>query len=431
MRKFLLPTAVIALLGGAAAGGAMTYFWLTRHSIEDHSAGEAAHVEPDAQKDAHAHDSHAKEGAHEGHPKEGAHDEHAEGKVVLTPDAMSTFGVEVAVAGPGKLERTLRLPGEIVLNADKVAHVVPRVAGVIREVLKNVGDKVEAGDVIAVLDSRELAEAKSADLAAEARLRLAETNFKRLEGLLQKKIAPEQEYYEAKQKLEEAQIQHRETEAKLHALGLRHEEVVAVSNQTNGRLSRLEIKAPFTGTIVDKHAALGEVHDSSSDMFVVADLSTVWVEISVYPKDVSHIRSGSKLRLTAPGPDGQPVTTEAAISYVSPVIREATRTGTARAVMPNAKGLWKPGSFVTAEVILAEDDVPLLVPNTAVQVMENQSVLFVEEEGGFEKRVVRLGRSSDTHSEVLSGMKPGDRYVIKGGFILKAELMKGSGGHEH
>ncbi|HOV77528.1 MAG TPA: efflux RND transporter periplasmic adaptor subunit, partial [Sedimentisphaerales bacterium] len=175
----------------------------------------------------------------------------------------------------------------------------------------------------------------------------------------------------------------------------------------------------------------GEVHDGSSDVFVLADLSTMWVDITIYSEDAAHVQAGSKVRLSAPGPDGKPARVEGTIFYVSPIMRESTRTGVARALIANDKYLWKPGLFVTAEIIFGQEDVAVLVPNDAIQTIENQPVLFVAEKDEFEKRPVTLGKDSDTYSQVTSGLKPGERYVTKGAFILKAELGKGTGEHEH
>lgn len=420
MRKVIMMTVLLVLPVGFLGGAGAAYVWLTR--------GQTASA-----VDAHADRSEG--GTHHpaaaGHADEEGHDEHAENLVKLSEEAIREFGVQVARASGGTLQHMLKRPGEIVLNADSVAHIVPRVTGIVRDVRKNVGDKVEAGDVMAVLESRELAEAKAADLSAEARLNLAENNFTRVEKLVQSKIAPEQEYYEAKQKLEEARIQHRETEAKLQALGISHEQVATSPNEKSGDFSRYEIKAPFSGRVVEKHITRGEVHDSGSDVFVLADLSTVWVDITVYSQDAALVREGSAMRLNAPGPNEQPATAEGTIFYVSPIMRESTRTGVARAVIVNDKHLWKPGLFVSAEIIIGQEDVDVLVPNEAIQMIENRAVVFVAEHDAFEKRTVVLGKENDMYTQVISGLKPGEHYVAKGAFILKAELGKGTGEHEH
>ncbi len=420
------PIVLLTLIIGLAGGAATTYLWLTRPEVEHTEAADPCCGE-------HTESVTAKSCAHDAHEPDthGEHEEHESGCVKLSEEAIRRFGVELAPAAGGQLECTLKAPAEIVLNADKVAHIVPRVAGMAREVLMNVGDEVQAGELLAVLDSRELAEAKAADLAAEARLKLAETNFKRIEDLLAKKIAPEQEYFEALQKLEEARIQHRETEANLHALGLPHDQLAALADEKAAEFSRYEIRAPFSGTIVDKHITRGELHDSGSAVFVIADLGTVWADITLYPQEASGVRGGQKARISAAGQDGRPVAVDARLFYVSPIVSGTTRTGLARALVNNESGLWKPGVFVTAEIVLSQENVDILVPHEAIQTIENQPVVFVADEDGFEKRPIAIGKSNSIATEVTSGLKQGDQYVAKGAFILKAELTKGTGGHEH
>ncbi len=416
MAKRIWSTWLVGFMIGIVAGSLATYAWLVYREDAGWFIFRAGH---DGMDDHSCVD-------HEEHDEQ---DEHNEGRITLSEEAIRQFGIEVAPAGGGKLEQTLKLPAEIALNADRVAHLVPRVAGMAREVCKNVGDEVSTGELMAVLESRELAEVKAADLAAEARLKLAESNFKRVEELLRKNIAPEQEYFEALQKLEEERIAHHETVAKLHALGLNHDELDTALTGKEAEFSRYEIRAPFAGTVVAKHIALGELHDSSSDVFLLADLSTVWVDITVYAQDTYRIRPGQKIRLSSPARTSQAV--EGEIFYVSPIIRESTRTGLARAVLANDKGLWKPGLFVAADIVLGKEEVDLLVPSEAIQWVEEQSVIFVAADGAFQKRPVAIGEKNGTHVHIVSGLNPGERFVARGASILKAELLKGTGGHEH
>ncbi len=162
-----------------------------------------------------------------GHEAEGGADEHghADGALVLTEKAVRESGIEVATAGGGQLDETLTLPGEIVLNADRVAHIVPRVGGIVRRVDKNLGDDVQAGEVMAILESRELAEAKAAYLAAEQRLSLAEANLKSAEELHAKKIMPDLEFLTIQKAKAEAEIEFRTADNKLHALGMTDEQL--------------------------------------------------------------------------------------------------------------------------------------------------------------------------------------------------------------
>ncbi|QDV90749.1 Cobalt-zinc-cadmium resistance protein CzcB [Phycisphaerae bacterium RAS2] len=419
------------LIVGLFVGVIGTRYWMSRADIDGAStkgASKAAHSADPT-------DEHGHEGEHEhgtgdehGHDYAGEHGEHEEGVVRLSPEAVKTLGITVVEAAPGKLEKTVILPGEVGLNSDRVAHIVPRVSGMVREVRKNLGDAVKPGEVIAVLDSRELADAKAADLAASSRHALAQANVERIETLFSKKIAPEEELLKAKQALAETDIEHRTAEAKLHALGLTQEQVESLHTEKDTDYSRYEIKAPFAGTVIEKHITLGEVVNPDTSCFVLADLSNVWVDVTVYPQDIPQITVGRPVNVLATG-ISDPHRGE--VAYVSPKIDESTRTGMARVVLANPDGHLRPGMFVRADLVLSEEDVGILVPDSAVQTIDNQTVVFVEEHGGFEKRPVILGKKSGKDCEVLSGLSPGERYAATSTFILKAELGKGEAEHEH
>jgi cobalt-zinc-cadmium efflux system membrane fusion protein len=426
LRNHSARVAVVALLLGIAAGAAGTYGYLRSKNSALRPV-----TKPEADDDAHGmQDKHGSQNDHDDHMHaEGAeHQHHEEDLVKLDPEVAKRAGIEVAEAGSGKLQSNLTLPGEIVINADALAHIVPRAGGIAHEVRKSLGNRVVAGEVMAVLDSRELAEAKAADLAAEARLALAEANLERLEGLRAEKIVAEQQYLEARQRLAEAQIEHRTTEVKLHAFGLSDEQVRSLAQEPDTLFSRYEITAPFSGEVFEKHLTLGEVVTAETDVFVVADLSTVWADITVYSQDLPFVEVSDEVIIRAQGSEGEQ---RGRIIYVSAMVDEGTRTGRARAQLANDDRRWRPGMFVTAELVLEADEVPVLVPDDAIQTIDNRPILFIEERGGFEPRRVVLGRSDGRHWEILAGLVPGDRYVIRGAFVLKAELGKGTAEHEH
>jgi len=398
---------LVLLVAGLLAGVVGTRYWMTRTSAQAPATQGASSVQDDHQHE----DDHG----------------HEEGALWLSPEARNTFGIEVAEAGAGKLEQTITLPGEVRLNADKVAHIVPRVSGMVREVRKNLGDTVSAGEIIAVLDSRELADAKAADLAAASRHELAKANIERIQKLFEKKIAPEEELLKARQALAETDIDHRTAEAKLHALGLTQEQVEKLHEEKDTDYSRYEIKAPFAGAVIEKHITLGEVVSPDTSCFVLADLSNVWIDVTVYPQDVAHVAIGLSVDVTAAGQRPQ----RGEIAYVSPQIEEGTRTGMARVVLPNSERRWRPGMFVSADLVVSDEEAAIVVPNAAIQTIENQTVVFVEEHDEFKKRPVLVGRSAGSRSEIVKGLDAGERYAASGTFILKAELGKAEAEHEH
>ena len=201
-----------------------------------------------------------------------------EEKIVRLNEAeMNEFGIKISTAGSGKIKVQLSFPGEVVTNADRLVHVVPRVPGIVLDVRKNLGDYVQAGEVIAILESRELADAKAAFLAAMEREKLTRTNFIREETLWKKKISAEQDYLEAKRALADAVIELRSSEQKLHVLGFSDTYLSKLTDQPEVEYTKYVMTAPASGTIIQKHITRGEVLKDDTEAFVVADLSTVWV----------------------------------------------------------------------------------------------------------------------------------------------------------
>lgn len=367
------------------------------------------------------------EDGHEGH------DQGAGAAIVrLSERELEECGVAMGIAGPGWLGRRVVLPGEVRINGDHMVHMVPRVPGIVREVRKALGDKVRAGEILAVLESNDLADAKADFLAARERLALAESNYEREKGLWEKEITSEQEYLDARREVTEARIEFRSSEQKLYALGLTERWVAEIAANGEEAFTRYEIRAPFDGTVVDKHITLGEKVGDESEIFVIADLTTVWVDLSVTQKDFPFVREGLEVTISAGYgvPDAEGI-----IDYVSPVLGEATRTATARVVLPNPDGVWRPGLFVSAHLSTAETRVPLAIPKTATQQLDEEWVVFVEAHDGFEPVPVSLGRSDEHCYEVLAGLEPGCRYVAEGAFECKAKVVTSNidphAGHGH
>ena len=354
---------------------------------------------------------------------------HDEDRVVRLPaEKLKQLGIEIAAAQSGSLATHLSLPGTIALNMDRRVHVVSRVPGIVREVRKHLGDSVRAGEVLAVIDSRELADAKATYLAARERLSLAENTFAREKDLWEKKISSEQDYLTAKQAVAEVRIELQVAAQKLHALGFSEAYVKQLSPRANTSLTRYEVVAPLTGTAIEKHIAVGELLKDDTEAFVVADLSTVWVELNVPPKDLPLVRKGQRVVISAGS--AMPAA-EGTISYIGPVVSEETRTVITRVVLPNPDGRWRPGLFVTATIASSSTTVPVLIPKTAIQTLEGQPSVFVQTPEGFEPRSVTLGRTNETHVEITSGLHIGERYAATETFILKADLGKGAAAHEH
>jgi cobalt-zinc-cadmium efflux system membrane fusion protein len=346
---------------------------------------------------------------------------------------MAEFGIVVQPVGRGTLDQSTRLTGEVAFNADRIAHVSPSVPGIVQSVSQSVGDAVEAGDVMAVLSSRELASARSDYLAASARLALAEESLGRDERLLADRIGTERQVLEARQAVRETRIAVNLAEQNLHALGQDHDDIEGLADAEDTGLSTYELKAPLTGVVIARELTRGEVvsDEPAETPFVVADLSSVWVNLAVYQRDLAAVRRGTTVRI-AFGP-GIPDAT-GTIAFISPSLDEHTRTATARVVLDNPEGVWRPGMFVTAQATTASTRAGLVLPRSAIQKLDGQTIVFVQHDGVFEPRPVEIGRQTEAFFEILSGLEPGERVVTQNGFALKAELNREAlehAGHAH
>ena len=351
-----------------------------------------------------------------------------EGRVELSPEVVQNTGIVIETAGPVQMKTVIELPGEVNLNADKVVHVVPRLSGVVSAVYKNLGDTVNHGEVIAVLDSRELAELKSAYIASIKRVELARLTFERKERLWKEKISSEKDYLASRQALVEEEINLQTVKQKLLALGLSQTDLDTVSDKTDRSLTRYEVRALFDGMVIEKHISVGESVKEDADIFVLADLSTVWVGVTVYAKDLNVVKTGQTVTVKS---EALGLKTAGMLTYLGPLVGEQTRTAKGRVVVQNTEGQWRPGLFVTVEIVQEEVSVPVAVPVDALQTYRDWSVVFVQYGDLFEVRPLELGRNDGKWVEVLHGLSLGERYVARNSFILKAELGKAGATHDH
>ncbi|MBN1345500.1 MAG: efflux RND transporter periplasmic adaptor subunit [Phycisphaerae bacterium] len=538
-----MAAVIVALLVGLGAGVGVARHWPGAEAHGEH--GEVGH-------EGHDHgDRGEAEGPeeHEGHDHAEA-DSHGGEEVVLLDEAQrKAIGVELSTAGAGELTIHSELPGEVALNEDRVAHIVPRAPGIVREVLKNVGDSVRSGEVMAWLESVELGQAKvdylakwselgcctidltraqeirdntlaflkllesgpsletliamngtsmgenrSSLVTAYSELVLARGSYEREKALFDKKIASAKSFQAAEMALKKAdasyaatrdtigfkvrrdlaeakrdqqvrEIELKGAERRLNVLGLTADEIkrlerltevgttatkpashcsdpnckecakrkpeapaADVQRQLDGeRLGWYPLRAPFDGTVIQKHLTLGEKHGDEAGAFTIADLSTVWVNIRVYQKDLAQVTKGRGVLVAA---SGEALTMEGAVGYVSPVVDEKTRTTLARVVLANPEGRWRPGMFVKARMTVGRGEAGVVVPKTAVQRIGDKAVVFVETKEGLKATPIALGSATATHAEVTSGLTAGERYVTAGAFELKAKIVtSGLGAH--
>jgi membrane fusion protein, heavy metal efflux system len=370
------------------------------------------------------------------------HYEQAEGRVTIPDDALAAAGIQLAVAGPGPIAARFEFPGTVQVNQDRLAHVVPRLAGVVAEAPVTLGQLVRAGQRVAAIDSRELADLKSDFIEAVHELELAQAIFTREERLWKRRITAEVDYLVARHKLEEAELKAQIAEQKLLALGIPRATLSALSVEPQGTvrerkvrtpfgaqaLTRFDVRSPIAGTVIEKHLAVGESVAADADILTVADLSTVWVDTAVPAQDLPSVAAGREATVRAAALGLEAV---GRISYVGPVVGEDTRRASARIEISNPDGRWRPGLFVAVEIAATTDVAPVTVVPEALQSLRDGTVVFVRYGDVFEARPVEIGRRSAAAVEITSGVTAGEHYAARGSFVLKADVGKSGASHDH
>lgn len=342
-----------------------------------------------------------------------------EERVTMSDQQLKQNGVQILTAGPARIKNALQLIGEIRLNEDRTVHVVPRLSGVVESVSANAGDKVRKGQLLAVISSQALADQRSELLAAQKRLALARITYAREKKLWEEKISAEQDYLQARNAMQEIEIAVQSAQQKLASLG---------GGLAAGNLTRYEIHSPIDGVVTEKRIAVGEVPKDDANIFVIADLSTVWAEMTIPAKDLNTVKVGQKATIKATAFDAQ---SNGTVSYVTSLVGEQTRTAQARIVLPNPKGVWRPGLPVNINLVADEIEVPVAVSVEAIQTIRDWTAVFGRYDDQLEARPLELGRSDGKFIEVIKGLSTGEQYAAKNSFLIKAELGKAGASHDH
>jgi len=402
-RKSLLALVVIASVGlGVALGvGLAVGLWLAAPSPRS----AAPHVPVRAPEA----------------PEAGAKD--GDGLIELTDEQIAAAQIETAPAGPGLLTRRMIVPATIAPDPDKIGRVAAKVAGTVAELRKKLGDNVALNEVIAIIDSREVADAKSEYLAAQVNFDLQSQLYQRDKGLYDKKIIAEQLFLKAKATFTEARLKLDVARQKLAALDLSESELANLSREPVESLRRKEIRAPIAGRVIERKVNLGQPvggEGQTKELFTIADLSKVEANLAVPAENLQAVHEGQGVRLTTP--DGRQF--EGKVAFVNAMITPETRTGHVIAYFPNPDFALRPGSLMNAEIALEQTRVKVRVPRSALQLVKNETIVFVRTPEGFAARRVEVGAGDDDSVEIRAGLTPGERIAIANTFVLKADLGK-------
>jgi membrane fusion protein, heavy metal efflux system len=356
---------------------------------------------------------------------------HGPERVDLDESQVRDAGIGLARVGGGTLKRHFLAPGSLVPDADHIGRVSVRVLATVAELRKRLGDSIEKGEIVAVIESREVADAKGEYLAARLTNDLRQTLFVRQKALVETRAVSENEFLRTQLTANDAQIKLDGARQKLFALGLSEDEIAELPSQPPENLRKQFLRAPISGRVSERRVDLGGLigrEGQESELFVIVNLDDIWVDLAVSPEDIAAVREGGPITVRAIGNGDE---ARAQVIFVSPLLDRETRNARVIATMPNADHRWKPGTFVTAEVPLGDEPSKLLVPRTALQTIKGKPTLFVRDATGFEARPVRTGREDDDDVEILNGLAAGETIAVANSFTLKAELEKSEAEEGH
>jgi cobalt-zinc-cadmium efflux system membrane fusion protein len=344
--------------------------------------------------------------------------------VKLTDDQIVAAGIELAPVQQGTLAHRIVVPGTIVPDANRIARVSVKLSATVAELRKNLGDGVTKDEVVAVLESREVADAKSEYLAARLTGELNKDLYERDKILWDRRVTSEQQLLRSHSAVTQAKVKLDIARQKLFALGVTEKEIAALPDEPETNLRRQDVRAPKSGRIVDRKVDLGAAvgrDNLETELFTIADLDRVWVELAVSPTDLPLVREGQTVSVAAHGLAYRAV---GKIVFISPMLDRETHSARVVAEIGNPDGNWRPGSLVHCTVEIEEHSAPLTVPASAIQTVGKDKVVFVRTAEGFEKRSVTLGQGDDRINEVLAGVRAGETIAVTNTFALKAEFLK-------
>ncbi|MBU1411740.1 efflux RND transporter periplasmic adaptor subunit [Myxococcota bacterium] len=339
----------------------------------------------------------------------------------LTIDAerLKRSGVEIAEASGGELKRTLPLLGNIVPNEHNTVKVVAGIGGIVREIPVKVGDLVPADAPLAVIESKEAADVAFQYLEQQQRSGFAKQAYDREKTLLEKQIGTRESYQNAQNDLRKSYLDLQLTTQKLKLLGLIDETGQMIKNRS--KISSFTLKSPIEGTLTSRHAVRGEFAPADRELFVLMNLSSVWLEVKAPQTAVKMAHVGQVIQVTN---EGLGVRTRSVVVFVSPIADATSRTVLVRLLLANPDGQWRPGICATAEFIDEKKTVPVRLPREAVVTLDDQTSVFVETRPGvFTLRRVVTGLEDSLHVEITHGLNPGERVVTHHALFLKGEWL--------
>ncbi|MCB9781621.1 MAG: efflux RND transporter periplasmic adaptor subunit [Candidatus Omnitrophica bacterium] len=318
--------------------------------------------------------------------------------------------------------KTLKCYGEVRYDENNYALISSLGGGVVKEVLVDLGDEVRKGDVLAIVDSVEFGKAKADFLRAAAQVqRWQWLNDSYKEGQASGAIA-KKEIIEAQAELDAAQVELAIAAQTLRNFGLDDQRIEKIQEGKDTD-THLEVVAPFDATLVARKAVNGENVEPGQSLFEIADLSTMWLMLSVFAEDLGELSKGMPVAFQPEGEKGTGVRGE--ITWISPNLDEKTRTASVRAELNNPDKQLRKGLFGTGVIGVHEGEQMMVVPKEAIQWDGCCNMAFVQtKEGEYQPRKVRLGDQVENGYVILAGLSVGESVATQGSYLLKTEVLK-------
>ena len=352
-------------------------------------------------------------------------EEPGQNQISLPLEALKGQTFQTALVRRQTVLPEVKVTASIEPNQYKLAKISPRIEGKAIQVIVELGDLVQAGQTLALLDSLELGQKKAEFLQVRVNLKLARRNFEREQRLFIQRISSEKDFLDAKGEFERNVAAFRAAREGLRMIGVPEEVIKEMQwDGKNHPLSYFHLTAPFAGTIVDRNITMGEVIRPTDVPFTLADLTTVWVSLDIFEKDLAHISEGLKIRIMVDAYPNEWI--EGTLTHLMNVLDPDTRTVHAHAEIENRSGRLRPGMFATVGIKIPSSNKQqsLVVPQTGIQQIQEKAMAFVEiEPGTYAVRKVILGTPVPPDIEVLQGLQEGERVTTEGSFYLKSILL--------
>jgi len=350
--------------------------------------------------------------------------------VVKVAPSVSEALIETQVASHRNLSKVLTLTGQIELDQTRLFEVASAGKGRVIRIEKMLGEKVKAGDILAVVHSAELGQAKAEYLETQARFELAQATYAREEGLYKKEIASQDDYLKAQSELRSAEACLAADEKKLNLFGMDTEQIAAIDKEKkNGRFAQLVLRATADGTIIEQNITVGKLIDTTDSLYTVADLSNLWVWCDLYEKDLARLHkllaAEAPVKATLRVAAFEDVRFEGIVDLITSKLNTETRTVQMRLQVANTDRMLKPGMFADVSIPTGKTTSALVVPKTAIMTDEDRTFLFRHLKDDFwVRRDVLTGKENNGYIQIVSGLAENARVVTKGAFMFKSDVLR-------